>query len=92
MSDNPYYSGKGFKNRKSTDPDAKRTDLIEPEQNVDVSSDDSVDDEKLHLFKRVRIGRTNILRVVKRLPFGAYLSAGSAKEEILLPKRYEPEN
>ena len=49
-------------------------------------------DEKLHLFKRVKVGRTNVLRVVKRLPFGAYLVAGSEKEEILLPKRYEPEN
>ncbi len=51
----------------------------------------------LHLFKRVKVGRTNVLRVVKRLPFGAYLSPGSNKksfdlEEILLPKRYEPEN
>ena len=87
MSDNPYYAGKGFKNRKSTDPDAKRTDIVEPE----AEELESVDDEKLHLFKRVRIGRTNVLRVVKRLPFGAYLSASSAKEEILLPKRYEPE-
>ena len=54
-------------------------------------------DEELHLFKRVKVGRTNVLRVVKRLPFGAYLSPGSNKkgfdlEEILLPKRYEPDN
>jgi len=53
------------------------------------------DNEQLHLFKRVKVGRTNVLRVVKRLPFGAYLSPGSSKgfdvEEILLPKRYEPE-
>ena len=54
------------------------------------------DAEELHLFKRVKVGRTNVLRVVKRLPFGAYLSPGSNKkafdvEEILLPKRYEPE-
>lgn len=49
-------------------------------------------DDSLHLFKRVKIGKTNTLRVVKRLPFGVYLSAGSAKEEILLPKRYEPED
>ena len=52
--------------------------------------------EELHLFKRVKVGRTNVLRVVKRLPFGAYLSPGSSKgfdvEEILLPKRYEPED
>jgi len=53
--------------------------------------------DELHLFKRVKVGRTNVLRVVKRLPFGAYLSPGSNKkgfdlEEILLPKRYEPEN
>jgi predicted RNA-binding protein (virulence factor B family) len=48
--------------------------------------------ESLHLFKRVKIGKTNTLRVVKRLPFGIYLSAGSEKEEILLPKRYEPED
>ena len=85
MSDNPYYSGKGFKNRKSTDPDAIRSDVFEPEKDTD----DVIDDQQLHLFKRVRIGRTNVLRVVKRLPFGAYLSASSAKEEILLPKRYE---
>ena len=88
MSDNPYYAGKGFKNRKSTDPKATRDDLIVPEK----TSEDEIDDNKLHLFKRVRIGRTNVLRVVKRLPFGAYLSAGNAKEEILLPKRYEPED
>ena len=97
MSDNPYYSGKGFKNRKSTDPDAKRDDLLEPNQAqkpIEADADDSIDGNdngQLHLFKRVRIGRTNVLRVVKRLPFGAYLSASSAKEEILLPKRYEPE-
>jgi len=88
MSDNPYYSGKDFKNRKSTDPDAKRDDVLEVEQQ---NEEISIDENKLHLFKRVRIGRTNVLRVVKRLPFGAYLSAGNAKEEILLPKRYEPE-
>lgn len=49
-------------------------------------------ENQLHLFKRVKVGRINVLRVVKRLPFGAYLVAGSEKEEILLPKRYEPEN
>ncbi len=86
MSDNPYYSGKGFKNRKSTNPDAKRDDVIELENEIIED-----DEQNLHLFKRVRIGRTNVLRVVKRLPFGAYLSASNAKEEILLPKRYEPE-
>lgn len=52
--------------------------------------------EELHLFKRVKVGRTNVLRVVKRLPFGAYLSPSSSKgfdvEEILLPKRYEPDD
>jgi len=47
---------------------------------------------ELHLFKRVKVGRINVLRVIKRLPFGAYLVAGSEKEEILLPKRFEPEN
>ena len=51
----------------------------------------------LHLSRHVKVGRINVLRVVKRLPFGAYLSPGSNKkgfepEEILLPKRYEPEN
>ncbi len=59
--------------------------------------DKDKDKEGLHLFKRVKVGRTNVLRVVKRLPFGAYLSPGSNKksfdlEEILLPKRYEPDN
>lgn len=55
------------------------------------------EDDSLHLFKRLKVGRTNVLRVVKRLPFGSYLSPGSAKkgrdlEEVLLPKRYEPEH
>lgn len=55
------------------------------------------EEEGLHLFKRVKVGRTNVLEVVKRLPFGAYLSPGSNKkafdrEEILLPKRYEPDD
>lgn len=87
MSDNPYYSGKGFKNRKSTQPDLKHDDVLDHQDD-----NEKVDaNEELHLFKRVRIGRTNILRVIKRLPFGAYLSASNAKEEILLPKRYEPE-
>jgi len=59
--------------------------------------ENSQEDGTLHLFKRLKVGRTNVLRVVKRLPFGSYLSPGSAKkgrdlEEILLPKRYEPEN
>ncbi len=57
-------------------------------------------DQALHLFKRVKVGRVNVLRVVKKLPFGSYLSPGSAKngfrkddlEEILLPKRYEPKD
>lgn len=49
-------------------------------------------ENELHLFKRVKVGRINVLRVIKRLPFGAYLVAGSEKEEILLPKRFEPEN
>lgn len=87
MSDNPYYAGKGFKDRKSTNPNAKRDDVLEPEKEIT----EDLDEKNLHLFKRVRIGRTNVLRVVKRLPFGAYLSASNAKEEILLPKRYEPE-
>ena len=55
------------------------------------------EEQELHLFKRVKVGRVNVLQVVKRLPFGAYLSPGSNKksfdrEEILLPKRYEPED
>ena len=81
MADNPYYSGKNFKNRKSTDPDARRTDIVESEDEIVESSkqnyqldpqvdsqldpEEIIDDEKLHLFKRVRIGRTNVLRVVK---------------------------
>ncbi len=61
---------------------------------TDLSTNDS---QELHLFKRVKVGRMNVLEVVKRLPFGAYLSPGSNKkgfdrEEILLPKRYEPED
>lgn len=65
------------------------------DENKQQNSEDS--SEELHIFKRVKVGRTNVLRVVKRLPFGAYLSPGSNKkghdlEEILLPKRYEPEN
>lgn len=99
MNDNPYYSGKNFKNRKSTDSDARRTDIVEPEKNntansyqrAKKSAQEDNNELPLHLFKRVKVGRSNILRVVKRLPFGAYLSTASAKEEILLPKRYEPE-
>lgn len=45
-----------------------------------------------HLYKHIKVGRINILRVAKRLPFGSYLVAASEKQEILLPKRYEPEN
>ncbi|KAG1694897.1 ATP-dependent RNA helicase RhlE [Nymphon striatum] len=56
------------------------------------TSKEEENSDNLHLFKRVRIGRTNVLRVVKRLPFGAYLSASSQSDEILLPKRYEPED
>lgn len=61
------------------------------ELDIDIDNSDA-----LHIFKRVKVGRINVLRVVKRLPFGAYLSPGSNKkafdvEEILLPKRYEPE-
>ena len=51
-----------------------------------------MENNELHLFKRVKVGRINVLRVIKRLPFGAYLVAGSEKQEILLPKRFEPEN
>ena len=61
----------------------------------DQTENDSIeqlDSDNLHLFKRVRIGRTNVLCVVKRLPFVAYLSASSQTDEILLPKRYEPED
>ena len=66
---------------------------VSSDKNVEKSTDKNSDE--LHIFKRVKIGRTNVLRVVKRLPFGSYLSPGSSKgfdvEEILLPKRYEPE-
>lgn len=61
---------------------------------IETSSTDT--NEGLHIFKRIKVGRVNVLRVVKRLPFGCYLSPGSNRkgfdlEEILLPKRYEPE-
>jgi len=65
------------------------------EENQAEANKTEANNDELHLFKRVKVGRTNVLRVVKRLPFGAYLSPGSSKgfdvEEILLPKRYEPE-
>ncbi len=40
------------------------------------------------------LGKQNTMRVVKRLPFGAYLvhEEDEAGEEILLPKRYEPKD
>jgi len=40
------------------------------------------------------LGQYNTMRVVKRLPFGAYLvhEDDQAGEEILLPKRYEPKD
>ncbi len=89
MSDKPNYYGNNKTNNSSDD-----ADINENENENEVESKKSSDDE-LHLFKRVKVGRTNVLRVVKRLPFGAYLSPGSSKgfdvEEILLPKRYEPE-
>jgi len=70
--------------------EGKSTEYVNNEKNNIVEAQ-----EELHLFKRVKVGRTNVLRVVKRLPFGAYLSPGSSKgfdvEEILLPKRYEPQ-
>ncbi len=87
-------------NEDNTD-NVENTEHADNKYNIDsienkdsIENTDSIDnaDTELHLFKRVKVGRTNILRVVKRLPFGSYLSAGSEKEEILLPKRYEPEN
>ena len=66
-----------------------------PAKETSIEKTAKANNEELHLFKRVKVGRTNVLRVVKRLPFGAYLSPSSSKgfdvEEILLPKRYEPE-
>ncbi len=42
----------------------------------------------------LELGKHNTMRVVKRLPFGAYLvhPDDEAGEEILLPKRYEPKD
>lgn len=86
------------KNSKSSKSVTQNSELAD---NTVIGSEQSSPKEKsndtLHVFKRVKVGRTNVLRVVKRLPFGAYLSPGSNKksfdlEEILLPKRYEPEN
>ncbi|MEB8434529.1 S1-like domain-containing RNA-binding protein [Cocleimonas sp. KMM 6892] len=72
--------------------DYKKADYKQADYKQADSEETLIEDDNLHLFKRVRIGRTNVLRVVKRLPFGAYLSASSQSDEILLPKRYEPEN
>ncbi len=40
------------------------------------------------------IGKLNTMRVIKRLPFGAILvhDEDESAEEVLIPKRYEPEN
>ena len=38
------------------------------------------------------IGKYNTLRVIKEVDFGIYLDGGSEHGEILLPKRYVPEN
>ncbi len=91
MSESHYGGIKGDKK------DVKKSDTSDrtPENKIDqddYAENDAENIEQLHLFKRVKVGRTNILRVVKRLPFGAYLSAGSQSDEILLPKRYEPGN
>lgn len=42
----------------------------------------------------LEIGKQNTMRVIKRLPFGAILihDDDESAEEVLLPKRYEPEN
>ena len=88
MSESHYGGIKGRPVKRSSNrekiPDSKN-------DTANTSETETVDGE-LHLFKRVKIGRTNVLRVVKRLPFGAYLSASSQSDEILLPKRYEPED
>ena len=39
----------------------------------------------------VRLGRTNRLKVVKKVDFGLYLDGGDVHGEILLPSRYVPE-
>jgi hypothetical protein len=84
-----YYGGiKGVKKTPSKS-DKNNQNQLDNKSGSDIESENI---EQLHLFKRVKIGRTNVLRVVKRLPFGAYLSAGSQSDEILLPKRYEPED
>lgn len=88
--------GKAKANSITTDHcvDEGRSEQAAEKMNQPIDDNQSIDDNdsaNLHVFKRVRVGRTNVLRVVKRLPFGAYLSASSQSDEILLPKRYEPE-
>ena len=42
----------------------------------------------------LEVGKQNTMRVIKRLPFGAILvhDDDESAEEVLIPKRYEPEN
>ncbi|MEN8120948.1 MAG: S1-like domain-containing RNA-binding protein [Bacteroidota bacterium] len=40
----------------------------------------------------LKIGKLNILKIVKEVDFGLYLDGGEEYGEILLPKRYMPEN
>jgi predicted RNA-binding protein (virulence factor B family) len=40
----------------------------------------------------IEIGRLNRLKVVKRVPFGVYLSEENIEEEILLPNKYVPKS
>ncbi len=96
MSDKPNYYGNNKTNNSSDNVDVYEKSSDNENENESKVENEKSNDDELHLFKRVKVGRTNVLRVVKRLPFGAYLSPGSSKgfdvEEILLPKRYEPEN
>ncbi len=40
----------------------------------------------------LKIGKINILKIIKEVKFGLYLDGGEEYGEILLPKRYVPEN
>ncbi len=103
MSADNYKLGKNASKENSVKESAIEKESIEESSTEENKTEENgveeitteVNNDELHLFKRVKVGRTNVLRVVKRLPFGAYLSPGSSKgfdvEEILLPKRYEPE-
>lgn len=42
-------------------------------------------------MSRLEIGRQNRLKIVKRVPFGVYLSSEESHEEILLPTKYVPQ-